>query len=77
MNINDALNLLSLKSPASQDQIKKAFKIASLEYHPDRNPAGNQMMVAINSAYLLLKKSGTTVNGSNDFTENNYAEELN
>ena len=77
MNINDALNLLSLTSPATQAEIKKAFKAASLKFHPDRNPAGAQMMIAINAAYESLKGLGENVEAKSDFKETNYAEELN
>ena len=76
MNINDALNLLSITSPASQAQIKKGFKAASLKFHPDRNPAGAQMMISINSAYEFLKSLGENVEANSDFKTTNYAEEL-
>jgi len=77
MNINDALNLLSLASPVTQTEIKKAFKAASLKFHPDRNPAGAQMMIAINAAYETLKDLGESVEAKSDFSQTNYAEELN
>lgn len=82
MNINDALNLLSLTSPVSQADIKKGFKAASLKFHPDRNPAGAQMMVAINSAYETLKGLGDSVEDHNTqkqsgFNGGNYSEEFN
>ena len=77
MYTNDALNLLSLTSPVTQAEIKKAFKTASLKFHPDRNPAGAQMMIAINAAYEALKTLGDNVEAKGEFTETNYAEELN
>ena len=77
MNVNDALNLLSLTSPSTQAQIKRGFKAASLKFHPDRNPAGAQMMLAINEAYATLKDLGENVEAKGTFTESNYAEELN
>jgi len=77
MNTNDALNLLSLTSPSSQAEIKKAFKAASLKFHPDRNPAGAQMMITIYAAYEALKVLGENVETKGDFTQSNYAEELN
>jgi len=82
MNINDALNLLSLTSPTTQADIKKAFKAASLKYHPDRNPAGAQMMIAINSAYELLKDLGNSVETDkaqeqSGFNGGSYSEEFN
>jgi len=77
MNTNDALNLLSLTSPATQAEIKKAYKTACLKFHPDRNPAGAQMMVAINAAYEALKNLGESVEAKGGFEQTNYAEELN
>ncbi len=77
MNINDAFNLLNIKSPATQFDIRKAYKAASLKYHPDRNLAGQQMMIAINSAYDLLKNLGDEVKTDSKFTQTNYAEALN
>jgi hypothetical protein len=77
MNINDALNLLSLTSPVSQAQIKKAYKAACLKFHPDRNPAGAQMMIAINGAFDVLKMLGESVETEGQFTQSNYANELN
>ena len=82
MNTNDALNLLSLTSPVSQTEIKKAFKAASLKFHPDRNPAGAQMMLAINGAYEFLKSLGEQVENDTQeqqsgFNGGDYPEELN
>jgi len=77
MNINDAFNLLNITSSATQEEIAKAYRKASLKYHPDRNPAGAQMMQAINAAYNFLKKQGVTVSPQEGFNANDYAEELN
>ena len=77
MNIQDALNLLSLTSPATQTEIKRAYRVASLKFHPDRNPAGAQMMIAISAAYNSLKGLGEQVEAKGEFKETNYAEELN
>ncbi|CAM2943682.1 J domain-containing protein [Vibrio ordalii] len=77
MNINDALNLLNITATATQAEIKKAYKAASIQFHPDRNPAGAQMMIAINAAYAFLKQQGDTVSPQEGFTANNYGEELN
>jgi len=54
MNIKDALSILGLSKTASQEQIKQAYKKASMKYHPDRNPAGLEMMKAVNVAYQWL-----------------------
>lgn len=77
MNINDALNLLNISETATQADIKKAYKSASIKFHPDRNPAGAKMMIAINAAYDFLKKQGETVAPQDGFNANDYGEELN
>ena len=77
MNINDALNLLNISETATQADIKKAYKAASIKFHPDRNPAGAKMMVAINAAYDYLKNLGQTVTPQEGFKANDYGEELN
>jgi hypothetical protein len=77
MYINDALNLLKLTIPSTKAEIKKAYRVACLKFHPDRNPAGAQMMVAINAAYETLKVLGDVLEDQANFEETNYAEELN
>lgn len=77
MNINDALNLLNITETATQKEIKKAYKTACLKYHPDRNPAGAQMMIAINAAYEYLQGKGESVTPEQGFNANDYGEELN
>ena len=75
MLIKDALNLLNLAQGATQKEIKKAYKAASKKYHPDVNSGGEFMMKAINNAFDSLKDyEGEQVE---DFTEQNYGEELN
>lgn len=77
MNINSAMNLLGLSGEVSQTEIKAAYKKASLKYHPDRNPAGAEMMKAINEAFETLKKLGDTVKAAADHKACNFAEILN
>lgn len=57
MNTKDALSILGLSKIASPDQIKQAYKKASMKYHPDRNPGGLEMMKAVNVAYQFLIES--------------------
>jgi len=54
MNIKDALSILSLTASADQSGIKSAYRKACAKYHPDRNPAGLEMMKAVNVAYQFL-----------------------
>ena len=56
MNIKDALSILGLTATADQDTIKAAYRKACAKYHPDRNPAGLEMMKAVNVAYQFLTK---------------------
>ena len=55
MNIKDAARLLNLTGTVTQAEIKKAYRKAAHQYHPDRNPAGADMMKLINNAYEVLK----------------------
>ncbi len=83
MNISNALNLLELLQAGStitQQMIKKAYKAASLKFHPDRNPAGNLMMQAINEAYTFLKSLDHDIEGEHQDQEKSnihYCDELN
>lgn len=54
MNVTSACNFLNLSGTVSHAEIKKAYKAAALKFHPDRNPAGEKMMVALNEAYEYL-----------------------
>ncbi len=54
MNIKDALSILALSAAADQLAIKTAYRKACIKYHPDRNPAGLEMMKAVNVAYRFL-----------------------
>jgi hypothetical protein len=54
MNIKDALSILGLTAQADQTAIKTAYRKACIKYHPDRNPAGLEMMKAVNVAYQFL-----------------------
>jgi len=55
MKKHEAMNVLNM-SIWSQSILKEAFRKARSKYHPDRNPAGLEMMKAVNLAYAFLKK---------------------
>lgn len=55
MNIRDALSILGLNATADQNAIKTAYRKACIKYHPDRNPAGLEMMKAVNVAFQFLR----------------------
>ncbi len=72
---NETINhfkILNLSGNVNQATIKKAYKIACSKFHPDRNPAGLEIMKLVNQAYEILKNE-------QDFTvenESNYDEKL-
>ncbi|MGF1703887.1 DnaJ domain-containing protein [Photobacterium makurazakiensis] len=80
MNINDAFNLLNISEKATQAEIKKAYKVACIKFHPDKNKGGTAIMQAINEAYNFLKSLGEkgtkTVEPTQGFKANNYGEEI-
>jgi len=55
MNLNDAISILSITGDYNPEVIKLAYRKASAKYHPDRNPAGLEMMKLVNQAYEALK----------------------
>ncbi|MFC1118051.1 DnaJ domain-containing protein [Pasteurella multocida] len=77
MNINEALNVLNLTGTVNKADIAKAYKKLAVKYHPDRNPAGAEMMKVINSAYEFLKglesEQVTHTDAENAY---NYSEDL-
>jgi DnaJ-class molecular chaperone len=74
-----ALEILGLNSTAVFEDIKRAYRKACSAYHPDRNPAGLEMMKVINCAWSSLSDyvaSSVEDNGSLD-DELNLSEEMN
>tara|TARA_B100001989_G_C24534327_1_gene463463 strand:+ start:1634 stop:2131 length:498 start_codon:yes stop_codon:yes gene_type:complete len=76
MNIKDAAKLLSLTGSVTQQDIKKAYRTAAHKYHPDRNPAGAEMMKLINAAFEVLKDFTGDIPES-DAQQADYPEALN
>lgn len=62
MNIEQACNLLGINIGASDEEVKKAFRIKAAQYHPDKNkePNAETMFKTINEAYQFLSTNGTT-----------------
>ncbi len=50
----DYYKLLEIEPTASMDDIKRAFRKLSMEYHPDRNPDGEAKFKELNEAYQVL-----------------------
>jgi curved DNA-binding protein CbpA len=60
MNIHDAEKILNLTGDYTPELVKAAYRKACSAYHPDRNPAGLEMMKLVNQAYDALRdKTGT------------------
>ncbi len=55
MQISDAANILRINGNITPQKVKKAFHEAAKKYHPDVNPAGEEMMKVVNSAFEVLK----------------------
>lgn len=58
MKVSDALSILGLgnRTNLTLEEVKQAYRKACSKYHPDRNPAGAEMMKAINPAWEYLQK---------------------
>ena len=55
MKLEDAANFLNLSGSITAEDVTKAYRKMCSKYHPDRNPAGLEMMKTINAAYEVLK----------------------
>tara|TARA_B100000900_G_scaffold401245_1_gene405702 strand:+ start:1192 stop:2025 length:834 start_codon:yes stop_codon:yes gene_type:complete len=51
----DYYNVLGVDRNASEEQLKKAYKKASMQHHPDRNGGNEEKFKQINEAYSALK----------------------
>jgi DnaJ domain len=69
MKIQDAANILDLSDNVTPEDIKLAYRRACMKFHPDRNPAGLQMMQAINAAYVALENFTGTVETGNGYAD--------
>ncbi|WP_133471323.1 J domain-containing protein [Paraglaciecola marina] len=78
MKITDAANLLGLSGHVTKQDIKKAYRAAALKYHPDKNPAGAEMMKIINAAFDVLKEFSGEIptEDRQSETTQNYSEAL-
>jgi hypothetical protein len=79
MNQYDALKVLGLFGEVSPEHIKHAYKKACSKFHPDRNPAGLEIMKMVNIAYEVLKgyDGNATVSGASAQYGDEMAKALN
>ncbi|MBN2403031.1 MAG: J domain-containing protein [Spirochaetes bacterium] len=58
MNLSDCYRIMGIRESATDDEIKKSFKMLAHKYHPDKNPQriewANNAMSALNTAYTTL-----------------------
>lgn len=75
MKISDALAILGLTGEYNPEIIKTAYRKACSKYHPDKNPAGLEMMKMVNQAYDALRdETGVHVVGDIDISS--YGEDI-
>lgn len=75
MRQEEAFSILGISGEAvTLDDIKKAYRKVAQKYHPDRNPAGLEMMKMINAAHEALKDFCGVANAGHT---HNYGEEIN
>lgn len=75
MNQQDAAKILSISGTVATKDIKQAYRKAALQYHPDKNPAGAEMMKLINAAFDVLKDFEGELSIGDD--EQDYSHEVN
>lgn len=52
--MNDPYKILGVDRNATQDEIKKAYRKLSMQYHPDKNPEGGEKFKEISVAYDMI-----------------------
>lgn len=68
MNHNDAASILGLAGEITSEMVDKAYRKLAMKFHPDRNPAGAEMMKALNEAREALRNfAGTVTPGTADY----------
>ena len=77
MKTTDAAQILGLSGEITPEDVKQAYRQAAKTYHPDRNPAGAEMMKVINAAYDLLKDFSGEIDPETAPDGTSYPEALN
>ena len=58
MYFSDAVKVLGLELPLTENTVRKAYAAAAFRFHPDKNPAGEEMMKVINEAKGVIDANG-------------------
>ncbi len=75
MTPSDAAKILCLSGAITSKDVKKAYRAQALKFHPDKNPAGAEMMKLINEAFEVLKDFDGELEAQQ--SDENYSEALN
>mmetsp|Transcript_111772 Transcript_111772/g.193976 ORF Transcript_111772/g.193976 Transcript_111772/m.193976 type:complete len:226 (-) Transcript_111772:423-1100(-) len=54
MPVQDPYSLLGVGRYCSEEELRRAYKLQALKYHPDKNPGGEEQFKQITEAYNLL-----------------------
>jgi molecular chaperone DnaJ len=78
--MKDYYKILGVEKNSSQDEIKKAYRKLSKQYHPDVNPSGEEMFKDIGEAYEILgdenKRKQYDNGGQNGFDIHSMFEQM-
>lgn len=77
MIIQDAAKILGITGSTTPKQTKAAYRKAAMQYHPDRNPAGAEMMKIVNEAYETLKDFDGEIEQSETTSTEDYPNAVN
>ena len=73
MNVNIACSILNIKIPFNKEELRKAYMISALEYHPDKNnnPDATAIFQNITEAYTYLNENIDFYELNNNNNDNN------
>lgn len=69
--MSDFYALLGVKSTATKSEIEKAFRKASLKYHPDKNPLGTEQFKELARIKEVLLNDTSRTEYDEDYVDSN------